>query len=163
VLAGLVSSALSVTLLDAQKQELAALRHRIESAPQTVVVTTHPAHGQLFPQLWREKQLLLAQDPPALDRVIAELTRAGVPEFLLVWRPAPRYGPRQITGARCTPAGRHVGRRVRRLFDVELLRCVLPARDSSALPGMPMSRETRVGTRVDAGEGPRCPACGSTC
>jgi hypothetical protein len=139
-IAGLASSALAVALLDAQKRETGELQARIAAAPQAVVVTTHPAHGQLLAGLWGQKPMLLATTPKALEAVVAGLQRHGAGEFLLVWRPARGLGPQSVPSARCETAGRHTGRHVRRVFDVEFLACVLPGADSSARESAPIQR-----------------------
>jgi len=140
VVAGLASSSLAVSLLTAQKREIGELQERIAAAPEPVVVTTHAAHGQLLASLWGEKPMLLATTPRALDRVIDGLQRHGAEEFLLVWRPAHGISPRSVSGARCEAAGRHTGRHVRRVFDVEFASCALAKADSSALEGTPIHR-----------------------
>jgi hypothetical protein len=124
--AGLLSTALAVSLLDAQKREVAALQRLLASTPQEVMVTTHPALGQHLAELWGDRPLLLATDPAELAAVASRLAERGVAEFLLVWQPAPRFGPPRIVGARCTPAGRHTGVRVHRIFDVDLYTCTFP-------------------------------------
>jgi hypothetical protein len=128
VAAGLLSSALATKLLVAQKLEARELERRIASAPQNVVVTTHPALGQQLAGLWGDKPMLLAQSPADLNRIAADLNRSGVEEFLLVRRRGPGGAP----GARCALVGRHRGRFVERLFDVDLLRCIPIAPASSA-------------------------------
>jgi hypothetical protein len=63
--------------------------------------------------------MLLAQNPAGLSRIASNLQQSGVEEFLLVRR----RGPTGVPGARCTAVGRHRGHFVKRLFDVDLLRC----------------------------------------
>jgi len=121
--AGLLSTALSVKLLDAQKREISALQSAIAARDEAVHVTTHPALGPQLTALWGQRPLLLARDEASLNHVAADLARAGVDSFLLVWRPDPRYGTPRIAGARCTPSGRHTGTHVPQLFDVAFYVC----------------------------------------
>jgi len=136
--AGLLSNALAVTLLDAQKREVRALQQRIAARPERVHVTTHPALGQHLAPLWGRRPLLLARDEIALARVVADLDRAGIDEFLLIWRPDPRVGLPQVLGARCTPSGRHTGMHVRRIFDVAFYTCAIPRPASSRSSAPPI-------------------------
>ncbi len=121
VAAGLISSALSIRLLDDQKRESRALQQRIEAVDAEVVVTNFPALGQQLPGLWHERPLLLVSDAAGFADVARSLEREHIDEFLFVQGAHRRLGQRP--GARCVPAGRHRGRQVARLFDVDLLRC----------------------------------------
>jgi hypothetical protein len=121
VAAGLVSSALSIRLLDDQKRESRALRQRIAAVDAAVVVTNFPALGQQLPNLWHERPLLLVRDAAGFADVARSLEREDIEEFLFVQGAHRRLGQRP--GALCVPVGRHRGRHVARIFDVELLRC----------------------------------------
>jgi len=140
IAAGLLSSGLAARLLNEQKLEVRELQRRIASAPQAVVVTTHPAFGQQLAGLWGEKPLLLASGPAALARVAAGLQRNGVAEFLLVWRGGSGRGRARVAGARCLPAGAHHGRHVKRIFDVTFSSCTLPSPLSSPVRQKPIPR-----------------------
>jgi hypothetical protein len=129
--AGLLSSALAMTLLVAQKREASALQQRISAAPQEVLVTTHPALGQHLAEIWGDRPMLLARNPAGLAGLTVNLRDRGFDEFLLIWKPTPQALPARVGNARCTPAGRHTGIHVRRIFDVDLLVCTLPGAASS--------------------------------
>jgi len=121
IAAGLASSALSIRLLNDQKRESRALSQRISAVEATVVVTNFPALSQQLPELWHERPLLLVESPAAFADVAHSLEREGIDEFLFVqgaYRPLARR-----RDSHCLPAGRHRGRHVPRIFDVDLLRC----------------------------------------
>jgi hypothetical protein len=123
IAAGLVSSALSIRLLNDQKRESRALSQRISAVDAQVVVTNFPALSQQLPELWHERPLLLVEGPAAFAEVAHSLQQAGIDEFLFVqgaYRPLARR-----RDSHCLPAGRHRGRHVARVFDVDLLRCQL--------------------------------------
>jgi hypothetical protein len=121
VAAGLISSVLAIRLLDHQKRESRALQQRIAGVDAAVVVTNFPALGQQLPELWRERPLLLVSDAAGFAGVARSLEREHIDEFLFVQGAHRRL--RQRPGADCVLAGRHRGRHVARVFDVDLLRC----------------------------------------
>jgi hypothetical protein len=121
ILAGLASSALSIRLLDDQKRESRALQQRIAKVEAPVVVTNYPALSQQLPALWHERPLLLVSDAADFAYVVKSLERQDIDEFLFVKGARRRLG--QPPGAHCVPAGRHRGRHVARVFDVDLLLC----------------------------------------
>jgi hypothetical protein len=123
--AGLVSSAVSIQLLNAQKLETRALQQLVVASPQPVVVTDHPALGQQLAGIWGAKPFLFAADPSDLARLAPRLAQRGVESFLLLQRA--RAGRRPPQAAACLPAGRHRGRHVPVLYDLELYVC-RPAR-----------------------------------
>jgi len=138
VAAGLLSSALAVSMLDAQKRAVGALQRRLAATSQQVLVTTHPALGQHLAEFWGERALLLARNPAHLSALAADLQQRDVAEFLLVWQPRPRFGPPRVDGARCTPSGRHRDVEVRRVFDVDFYTCTFPPVTSSGSSRRPI-------------------------
>jgi hypothetical protein len=94
--------------------------------------------GQQLADLWGDKPMLLARDAAALARVTAALRSNGVEAFLLVWARGSGRTPARVGAARCAPTGRHRGRHVKRVFDVDFLRCAWAGRPSSAPGSWPM-------------------------
>jgi hypothetical protein len=121
VAAGLLSSTLSLRLLDAQKRESRALRDRIAAVEAEVVVTNFPALSQQLPALWQDRPLLLVNDAAGFSEIAHTLGREGVASFLFVKAAYRRLA--RTPGAACELAGRHRGRHVARVFDADLLRC----------------------------------------
>lgn len=121
---GLLASAVSVKLLADQKRDVARLLQIFRDAPQSVVVTDHPALGQQLAGAWGEKALLYAPGPGVRAQV--ERSLAGR-EYLWLRRArsAPPPEPRS-----CRAAGRFQGRHVPVLFDLERFVC-RPVPDAS--------------------------------
>jgi hypothetical protein len=123
VVAGLASSAVAIRLLDQQKREAGQLQLLALAAPSEVVVTDHPALGQQLPAIWGKKPLLLVRDRAGLRRVAARIDAAGAGPFLYLHRPAAGVRPSGVRGPRCRLLGRHRGREVRHVFDLDVYEC----------------------------------------
>ncbi len=120
---GLASTSVSVQVLAGQKREVARLQQRMLDAAPPVVVTNHPALGQQLAATWGSKPLLFGPTDPALAGLSRRLGRAGVEEFLLVYRGRAGAEPTLGAAARCRSAGRHRGREAPVIFDLDLYRC----------------------------------------
>jgi len=123
VVAGLVSSALAVTLLREQKLETQRIQRLVRAAPQALVVTDHPALGQQLAAIWGEKPLLLAPSRSDLRRLTRSLHARGVEEFLYLRRPSRDHEPDLDETPRCRRVGRHRGQRIRHVLDLDVYTC----------------------------------------
>jgi len=122
-LAGLLSTALAVDLLHAQKTDAHRFQARLRAQPERYVLTTHPLLAQQLAPLWHERPMLLARDPRSLAVVVNGLRAAEVRRFTFV---APAGAPllSGVGGLHCRIAERYRGERTHYL-DLDIQRCAL--------------------------------------
>jgi hypothetical protein len=121
VTAGLLSSAQAARFLVEQKADARSFQTLVRALAPRYLVTTRPLLAQHVSALWDEKPMLLAQDPPALQSVIAGLRAGGAREFLLVV-PEGAATLAWIGGLDCRIAKRHRGAYLH-YFDLDVQTC----------------------------------------
>jgi hypothetical protein len=125
-LAGLVSTGVSIRLLDAQKREGRRLQRTLLDAPQPFLVTDYSPLAQQLAGLWGRKPLLLTSSPASFARIVEGLSEAGIESFLWVQRSA---GSDVVApGAHCSRVETYRGRDAPWVLDVELHACRVRSR-----------------------------------
>jgi hypothetical protein len=138
VLAGVVSSAVSVWFLAQQKLEAARFAERLRAEAQRVILTTNPFLGQQLAPLWQQKVFLLALDPGSLRSAAQAIQRAGEPGFVFVGPAGAQLGG-ALPGTACSAAFEHRGSHLD-YFDLDVLRCGFAAGPRPASPALPSAR-----------------------
>jgi hypothetical protein len=124
VAVSLVSTAVSIRLLDAQKREARGLQEAVVAAAPPVIVTNYSPMAQQLAGIWGRKPMLLAASEPEFARIIAQLRRNGVGSFLLLERPFGESA-QPGRGVRCQPSTRYRGKLAPYVLDVDLRTCTI--------------------------------------
>jgi hypothetical protein len=126
IAAGLLSSVLSTWLLAQQKRDAEHLQQELLARPQSIVLTSHELLPQHLAWLWNRKQFLLVQSDETTRRIVRNMARQGIRDFLFIVPPGTLEIDR-IRGVRCRHTSRHRGRHLHYL-DVDIQTCEIRAR-----------------------------------